>query len=79
MFCSRNDHNRSSVPHLEVKLAVEEIAVLVDQAVGVAAVAIHVAVPIWCTTVREHEEVLMHRFRSQGHEVPEHVGVLFIS
>ena len=40
------------------------------------AVTIHVTIAIWNASVGKQKHGLMHGFRSQGQEVPEHVTIL---
>ena len=52
------------------------VALFVDQFEGVGAVAVHVAIAVRDSAVREEEGDLVHRLPSQRDEVPEHVRVL---
>lgn len=59
-----------------MEFAVDCLTLGVDQLEGVRSVAVHVTVTVGSATITEQEEVLVNGFRAQGHEVPEHVGVL---
>lgn len=61
---------------LPVELDVDPFAVLVDEFEGVAAVAVHVSVPIGNTTVTEEDHDLMDRFWVLAQVVPEHGRVI---
>ena len=61
---------------LEVPLDVEGLAGLVNPLEGVGAVAVHVSVAVRGTTVGHEDGKLVDGLRSQGKEVPEHVGAL---
>lgn len=58
---------------LEVELAVHGLALAVDQLERVAAVPVHVAVPVGSAAVGEEEGDLVRGLRAQGDKVPEHV------
>ena len=62
--------------HLVMELAVDGLALVVDQFEGVGAVAVHVAVAVGDAAVGEQEGDLVGGLRTQRDEVPEHVGVL---
>lgn len=61
---------------LEVDLHVVEGAVGLVPLVGVARVAVHVAVRVWGTTVREEVHDLVDSLLVGGEVVPEHGGIL---
>jgi hypothetical protein len=62
--------------HLVVKLDIHSFMFVVDHLEGVGAEAMHVAVPIRNASVRECDHGLVSSLRTQGNEVPEHVGIL---
>lgn len=61
---------------LVMELAIDRLAVLVDQLEGVWAVAIHVSVAIRDASVTEQEGHLVGGLWAETDEVPEHVHVL---
>ena len=61
-----------------MELAVDTVALLVDQLEGVAAVAVHVPEAIGDAPVAKEERDLVRGLRTEGDEVPKHVHVLRI-
>ena len=53
-------------------LAVEELVLGIDQAKGVAAESVHMAIAVRSSTVREKNRYLVQRFRREGPEIPHH-------
>ena len=64
-----------ALQRLEVELAPHPLAVGVDEAVGVAAVAVEVTVRSRQAAVREQDRHLVQGFRAQRPEIPLHVQV----
>lgn len=62
--------------YLHVELAVHSFALGIDKLEGVASVAVHVAIAVGCTTVREEEGHLVSRLWAQRNKIPEHVCIL---
>jgi hypothetical protein len=63
---------------LEVEFHPDALVVLVDQAEGMAAVAVHLAVVLRQAPVAHRDRDLMQRFRQQGPEVPVVVGAAHV-
>ncbi len=61
-----------------MEFAVNRFVLVIDHFEGVAAITIHVTVTIRNTSVTKQETDLMCGLRTQGDEIPEHVGILEI-
>jgi hypothetical protein len=63
---------------LEVELDPETFVLFIDPLESVRAESVHVSVTIGGTSVGEEDSDLMGRFRDEGKEVPESIGVLAV-
>src|SRR5690606_25097023 len=63
---------------LEVELAPHALALVVDQRIGVAAVAVHVPVAGGYAAIGKENRHLMQRFRAKRPEIPLHVHVAHV-
>ena len=59
-----------------MELAVNSFLLLINHFESMTSIAIHVLVAIRNATITEQETHLMGGLRTQGDEIPEHVGVL---
>ncbi len=55
-------------------LHVEEFIFVVDQAIGVAAESVHVAITVWSAAIGEENGDLMQGFGGERPEIPHHGG-----
>ena len=73
-FCSGEVFD--SLISLEVVLNKECLALIIDPLVGVGAVAVHVAISVWCSSVGEEDHDLVKGLRREGPEIPCHLLLL---
>lgn len=59
-----------------MELAVNSFLLVINHFESMTSIAIHVLVAIRNATITEQETHLMGGLRTQGDEIPEHVGVL---